>query len=134
MKASTEIQSHVVWSCKVLHSDASSFSFPNFCLILFKFYSLEKMTHNALGGEAGAHMHVQQASSNKQCASSASPTGSYFVFPNSIDSLSCSGMRTYRNYTPGLKAAAEKQNVSCFTMKQTERRLPTSLITFSTSP
>lgn len=79
-------------------------------------------------------MHVQQASSNKQCASSASPTGSYFVFPNSIDSLSCSGMRTYRNYTPKLKAAAEKQNVSCFTMKQTERRLPTSLITFSTSP
>lgn len=75
-------------------------------------------------------MHVQQASSNKQCASSASPKGSYFVFLNSIDSLSCSGMRTYRNYTPGLKVAAEKQNASCFAMIPTERRLPISPITF----
>lgn len=119
-KASTEIQSYQVGSCNVLHSDASSFSFPNFCLILCKFYSLENMIHNALGREAGAYMQIQQeASSNKQCAISASPKRSYCVFLNSIDSLSCSG-HTEMHYVPGLKEAAEKQNASCFTMKQTE--------------
>lgn len=81
-------------------------------------------------------MQIQQeASSNKQCAISASPKRSYCVFLNSIDSLSCSG-HTEMHYVPGLKEAAEKQNASCFTMKNrmTASYFSDSLFYFPTQP
>lgn len=58
-KASTEIQSYLVGSCNVLHSDASSFSFPNFCLILCKFYSLDTQCI----GERSRSIHANSAGS-----------------------------------------------------------------------